>query len=187
MVSGPIVRPIRPDDYGRVGELTVAAYDASGRRIEGPYRQWLGDPAARVDDCTALLVATIDDVVCGTVTYVRPGDPEWEHPLDAGDCGFRVLATDPEAQGRGVGAALIDECIRRSVEAGCHRMVITSMEWMTRAHGMYERRGFVRRPDLDVRYPSGVGLKFALDLSEEAADRFTPPGPVPEVPPWYEE
>jgi poly-gamma-glutamate capsule biosynthesis protein CapA/YwtB (metallophosphatase superfamily) len=39
-----------------------------------------------------------------------------------------------------------------------HRLVIISMHWMTRAHRLYERRyGFVRRPDLDVRFPSGVG------------------------------
>ncbi len=43
---------------------------------------------------------------------------------------------------------------------------------------MYLRRGFVRRPDLDVVFPgeNGVGWIFTLDLTDEAQDRFGPRG-----------
>jgi GNAT superfamily N-acetyltransferase len=180
------IRDIRPDDYERVGQLTLRAYDTT-KVIHGEYRDWLADPAERVDECTAVWVAELDGEVVGTLTYVRPGDGEWEHQPGVGDCGFRVLAVDPAAEGTGVGAALVDHVIERARGDGCHRMVITSMEFMKRAHGIYERRGFVRRPDLDVRFHSGVGLIYTLDLTDEVAGRFSPPGPVPDEPPWFDD
>lgn len=181
-----VIRPIEPSDYEAVGELTLRAYDTT-KVIDGPYRAWLRNPGERVDGCSDVLVAERDGRVVGTVTYVRPGDEEWEHQPGAGDCGFRVLAVDPEAEGSGVGAAMIDHLVERARDEGCHRMAITSMEFMGRAHGMYERRGFVRRPDLDVRYPSGIGFIYTLDLTPDAPARFPAPGPVPAEPPWFED
>jgi GNAT superfamily N-acetyltransferase len=187
-VSDVTVRPVQPHEAPRVGEITLAAYDRSGGRIEGEYREWLADPSARVPFATAVLVA-VDEAtgeVLGTVTYVRPGDDEFEHPTTEGDAGFRMLAVAPEAQGRGVGDVLIDACVSRARADGAHRVVISSMEWMTRAHGMYLRRGFVRRPDLDVRFPAGTGFIFSLDLTDEAEVRFGRPGAARE-PLWYED
>lgn len=192
-VSDISIRPLDPsdpDEVRRVGEITLAAYDASGGRITGEYRDWMADPSKRVELATAVLVA-VDDAsgnLLGTVTFVLPGDGEFEHPVDEGDAGFRMLAVAPEAQGRGVGDLLIDECIRRARAAGAHRVVITSMRYMTRAHGMYLRRGFVRRADLDVVFPGedAIGFVFTLDLTDEAEERFGPVGP-PRVPVWYED
>jgi GNAT superfamily N-acetyltransferase len=187
-VSDVTVRVMRPDEAGAVGALTLTAYDASGRRIDGPYRDWLADPLRRIEHATAVLVAVDGDgVVLGTATFVLPGDREFEHPFHEGDAGFRMLAVDPAAQGRGVGALLIDACVERARAAGAHRIVITSMEWMTRAHAMYLRRGFVRRADLDVRFPPGRGCVFSHDLTDEAGTRFGPPGPEPDEVPWYED
>jgi ribosomal protein S18 acetylase RimI-like enzyme len=186
------VREMRTSDAERVGELTLAAYDRYGR-IEGRYRDFLADPLQRVDRCSAVLVAEIDDRdgprVVGTVSYVVPGDPEWEELAQpAGDAGFRVLAVDPAYEGRGVGTALVDACMARAREDGAHRMLIISMAWMPRAHALYERRyGFVRRPDLDLTFPSGRGVILERDLTEEAAERFPPPGPVLDEPPWFED
>jgi GNAT superfamily N-acetyltransferase len=187
-VSDPVtIRPMTPADVAVVGRLTLASYDAYGR-IDGPYRDELADPAGRLAGATAAIVAELDGRVVGTVSYVVPGDVEWEgRPEPEGDCGFRVLAVDPAVEGRGVGRRLVDHCIARARAEGRHRMVILSMSWMHRAHRLYERAGFVRRPDLDVTFPGGVGVAFALDLTPEARTRFPPPGPVLDPPPWYED
>lgn len=181
---------MRPDDADRVGQLTLAAYDRYGH-IDGDYRDFLADPLARLAGCSAVLVAEdrATGELLGTVSYVTPGDAEWEdRPERAGDVGFRILAVDPAAEGRGVGTALIDACFARARASGCRRMLITSMSWMSRAHDLYVRRyGFVRRPDLDVMFPNGPGIVFAADLTADAADHFPAPGPVPAEPPWYED
>ena len=181
------VRPMRTADAARVGELTLAAYDAYGQ-IEGPYREHLADPRRRLDRCTELLVAELDGEVVGTVTFVLPGDGEWEgRPEPEGDAGFRVLAVDPAAEGYGVGRALVTACIDLARTHGRHRLVLVTMAWMRRAQALYRRLGFVHRPDLDLRFPSGVGLVLTYDLTDAAADRFAPPGQVPDLPPWFTE
>lgn len=186
-MSDITIRPMTPADAEVVGRLTLAGYDAYGR-IDGPYRDQLADPSRRLAGSTAVFVAVLDGQVVGTVTYVLPGDAEWEgRTVAEGDCGFRVLAVDPAVEGRGVGRRLVERCLELAREEGRHRMVITSMAWMTRAHRLYERLGFVRRPDLDVEFPGGIGVVFTLDLTAEAAERFPPAGPVPEQPPWYED
>ncbi|MFP4634725.1 MAG: N-acetyltransferase family protein [Nitriliruptoraceae bacterium] len=176
---------MRPAEAPRVGAITLASYDAFGR-IEGEYREFLGDPLQRLNGCTALLVAEVDGEVVGTVTFVLPGDEQWEgRPTPDGDAGFRVLAVAEGHQGIGVGRRLVQACIDRASELGRHRLQIVSMAWMVRAHQLYRRMGFVRRPDLDVRFPGGDGHVFTRDLTAEAPERFPPPGPVPRELPWF--
>jgi GNAT superfamily N-acetyltransferase len=180
------VRPMREHETDRVGELTLAAYDAYGHLV-GPYRDTLGDPRRR-GGCSALLVAEHDGEVVGSVTFVLPGDEQWEaRPQPTGDAGFRMLAVDPAYEGIGAGRALVEACIDRAREQGARRLVVTSMQWMTRAHRLYERLGFVRRHDLDVRFPSGVGWTLIRDITPDAAEHFPPPGPPVEAPPWFED
>jgi GNAT superfamily N-acetyltransferase len=103
--------------------------------------------------------------ILGSVTLTIGGGPyfEWSTGVD-GDCGFRMLAVDPAAQGRGVGPRLVAECLERARVAGCRRMVIGSTEWMTTAHRIYERIGFRRAPELDQQWGDIRGLCFVLDL-----------------------
>lgn len=186
------VRTMRHAEAPLVGDLTLRAYDRYGR-IEGGYREFLADPLRRVGRCSAVLVAeaAVDGhpTVVGTVSYVVPTDPEWEELAQpAGDAGFRVLAVHPDHEGRGIGSVLVDACVERAREDGAHRLLIISMGWMHRAHELYQRRyGFERRPDLDVTFPNGLGVILTRDLTDEAAHRFPPPGPVPPEPPWYED
>lgn len=182
------IRSLAPRDHERVGAITIAAYEASGTFVGEDYAAQLRDVASRADAGTVLVAVDDDDRALGSVVYAVPGDAAWEDRIvPSGDASFRMLAVAPEAQGRGVGAALVDHCIALARQQGARRMVITSMTTMTTAHALYERRGFVRRPDLDVRFPSGVGLVFHLDLVDDAADHFPPPGRVPDEPPWYED
>lgn len=187
-MSAPRVRPIRPAEFPRVGDLVLAAYDAVGR-FNDAYRDFLADPAQWVPGSSEALVAVDDrDVPIGCVAFVLPGDAEFEGTTpSAGDAGFRFLAVSPDAQGSGAGAALVAAVVDRARTHGCRRIAIHSMAFMTGAHRLYERLGFQRRPDLDVVFPAGPGYAFTLDLVDDAADHFPPPGPVPDVMPWFED
>jgi len=76
-----------------------------------------------------------------------------------------MLAVDPAAEGGGAGRALVTEVVALARAAGRRHMVIHSTPWMRRAHGLYERMGFVRRPDLDWQPVPTVALwGFSLEL-----------------------
>ena len=178
------VRPVRAHERDAVGRLAVAAYDDVGR-VSDEYRESLADIAGRQDDQTTVLVALDGGEVVGSVTVVSACSEHFEHS-GHGDDGFRMLAVAPTAQGRGVGRALLDAVLEHARSRGWRRLTITTMAWMQRAHRMYERAGFVRRPDRDVRFDSGIGVCYALDLVDDAAAHFPPPGPVPDEPPAFE-
>ena len=180
------VRPVRDHEHTAVGTLTLAAYDQLGT-VGASYREVIQDVAGRIDDETVVLVAVDtarDDLVLGSVTVPSCRSAEFEHGAH-GDGGFRMLAVSPTAQGLGVGHLLIDAAVAHARTHGWRRITITSMEWMQRAHGMYERRGFVRRPDLDVRFESGVGYGYSLDLLPDVSSAFPAVGPAPDVVPDF--
>ena len=159
------VREATKEDFEEIARLTVAAYRALKTWVGDEYAIHLTDVEARANaENTTVLVAE-DDRILGSVTLTIGGGPyfEWNPEAD-GDCGFRMLAVDPEVQGRGVGPRLVAECVERARAAGCRRMVIGSTEWMTTAHRIYERLGFRRAPELDQRWGDIRGLCFVLDL-----------------------
>lgn len=160
------IREATPADYEAVAGLTLSAYRALSTWVGDDYAAELADVAGRVAGGGTVLVAEdAGGAVVGSVTLVLPPSRwfEWGHETE-GDCGFRMLAVDPGAQGRGIGPALVEECVRRARAAGRRRMIIGSTTWMTTAHRIYRRLGFVRRPDLDQQWGSITGWAFVLDL-----------------------
>lgn len=167
------LREATPDDYEEIGRLTIAAYRALPVWVGDGYAVELADVAARVAAGASVLVAEdeADGRLLGSVTLVLQGGElfEWEFGVH-GDCGFRMLAVDPEVWGRRVGPALVAECLRRARAAGRKRMIIGSTTWMTTAHRMYEGFGFRRRPDLDQQWGDITGWAFVADLDDADAD-----------------
>jgi ribosomal protein S18 acetylase RimI-like enzyme len=80
-----------------------------------------------------------------------------------------MLAVDPGARGRGAGHALVQACLDDARRRGRERVVISSRPWMTAAHRVYERLGFVRAPERDWTPVPGVDLvAFVADLVRPA-------------------
>jgi ribosomal protein S18 acetylase RimI-like enzyme len=145
------VREARPDEYARVGELTVTAYRGlTVDHLWGGYEDEILDTAARAKGAV-ILVADVDGRVAGAVTYVGDHTSPWSEWTQPGEAQFRLLAVDDAARGQGVGEALVRACIARARTAG-KPVVIHTTTWMDAAQRMYERLGFVRRPDRDVPY-----------------------------------
>lgn len=95
-----------------------------------------------------LWVAVAGGRVIATVTFCPPGSNYRETGQD-GQGEFRNLAVDPTSQGRGVARALIDRCFERCADLGLPELVLCVDELNAPAQRLYERLGFVRRPEAD--------------------------------------
>ncbi|MEW2143016.1 GNAT family N-acetyltransferase [Micromonospora vinacea] len=159
-MTGLRVRSAEPADFPAVARLTVAAYEADGQlKGEHGYGEVLADVSTRAASGEVLVaVDEVTGAVLGSVTFVLPGTP-FAELSGPGEAEFRMLAVDPGAQGRGVGAALVEACVDRATELNCTAVVICVRAGMADpAHRLYSRRGFVRSPEKDWSPVPGVDL-----------------------------
>ncbi len=168
--SDLVVRPAREDEYEQVGTLTVAGYDADGYltlpggSYDHGYAAWLADAAARGRH-DVLLVAATEDRLDGTVTWCPFGSASAQLARAAHQGELRTLSVRPEARGRGIARALVEECLRRARAAGLTEVLLCSLTEMLPAHRLYASMGFERRPGLDWSPEPDVHLwAFGLTL-----------------------
>jgi ribosomal protein S18 acetylase RimI-like enzyme len=149
-VTDLVVRPARPDEYERIGALTIAAYKTLERdHLDDGYDEEILDVAGRAATAEVLVAVDHDDTVVGACTFVSdPASPwmEWTNPDETE---LRLLAVDASARGRGVGQALVEACIARSRALG-RPLLLHTTQFMTSASRLYERLGFARMPERDV-------------------------------------
>jgi ribosomal protein S18 acetylase RimI-like enzyme len=158
------IREAAPAEYDAIGDLVVRAYRDVGETDESYYDE-LRDVASRA--AVVPVLAAVEEGsgrVLGAVTFV-PG-PGPFHEGEFGDAAsIRMLAVDDDARGRGIGTALVQECLRRARAAGRDRVSLYTRPFMTAAHAMYERLGFERRPELDWQFAPGDWLyAYAIEL-----------------------
>ena len=143
------IRPATPADHDTIGRLCVAAYvDAGFVPAGSDYAPVLADAATRAREATLLAAVDGAGAIIGTVTFCRPGSTFAELPAP-GEAEFRMLAVSAEARGRGVGEALVRECLDRARTHGDDAIVLSTQPEMRAAHRIYERLGFVRVPERD--------------------------------------
>lgn len=161
------IRRVAPDEQLPAGELVVRAYRAlPGAHLSGGYADELADVARRSHDADVLVAVTAAlGGVVGCVTFVSDAASPWAELLDVGEAGIRMLAVDPAAQGRGIGHALVHECIDRARRLGRRALMLHTTPWMTAAHRLYEQAGFTRFPARDwAPAPEVPLLGYRLDL-----------------------
>ncbi|MDP7066815.1 MAG: GNAT family N-acetyltransferase [Acidimicrobiales bacterium] len=152
MTSRLVIREARTSEYEAVADLTMDAYRPLFADVDLPedlgwYGAELRDVAGRAVR-SEIIVALMDDQIVGSLAYhhdyaeeVKSGNPR--------DCaGFRVLATDPHCQGRGVGEALTQWCIDRARADGRAALVLNTTDYMKAAQRLYRRLGFEPYPEI---------------------------------------
>src|SRR6202008_4590693 len=93
------------------------------------------------------IVAEQDDTILGTVLLMPAGTVLTTPDGAAVTLTYpelRLLAVAPATRGRGIGAALVRECLRRARESGATALTLHTTDMMRVAMGMYERMGFAR-------------------------------------------
>jgi GNAT superfamily N-acetyltransferase len=174
-LDGLRIRDARSDDRGAIEAVTLAAYEQYAALMpahwEGYRQNILATLAAAQSE--AQIVAEEEGRVVGTVllypagsVMARPGGGSITLTLPE----VRLLAVAPPARGRGVGAALMDECVRRARQSGAAALTLHTADIMQAAMRLYERLGFRRAPELDIQPAPGVTIKgYRLGLEARAS------------------
>jgi GNAT superfamily N-acetyltransferase len=159
------LRDVRPDELEEVAQLLVDSYQQYKKLLSPEswdwYRSNMLDIGSRIAD-SSLIVAEVDNRVAGTITLYSDGTKAgW--PMDWS--GVRLLAVHPAYRGRGIGRALIEECIRRCCKLGIKTLGLHTAEFMEVAREMYERMGFKRVQEFDFHPgPDKTIFAYRLDL-----------------------
>jgi len=155
---GQRIRDAREEDREAIQRVTLAAFQEYATIMhahwEG-YRRGILNTLSDVKPAEQI-VAEQGGAVVGAVLLYPPGTvlsrPDGssvriEQPE------ARLLAVVPAARGRGIGEALLRECIRRARRSGAAALTLHTSDFMRVGRHMYERMGFVRAPELDF-HPS---------------------------------
>ena len=176
------IRPARAHELREIAALFAPAlepYRGSGSDwILDAYLAELVDVRPRFEEAE-VLVAEHHGRIVGTIAFYPDVRHEGWSNLPAGWAGFRALAVPPRMRGAGIGKALVQHCIERTRNVGAETLGIHTIALLTDAVRLYQRLGFVRCPEFDLRaadvFPSEnademVGLAFRRD-----AEPATPP------------
>ncbi|MCW2935917.1 MAG: putative acetyltransferase [Actinomycetia bacterium] len=157
-----ILREALAEEMGAVGALRVGAYEAQDLLGFNPsYADTLA--ALGTDGRGTVLVAAGDggDAAAGMLLGTVMLDP-WhdgsEVTRDPREAEVRALAVAPQAQGQGVGRALMLAVIDRARAAGARRLLLSTQPTMKAAQALYLSLGFARLPDLDWSPAPGMTL-----------------------------
>lgn len=130
------------------------------------YSQNILDVRIRMTE-SELLIAVEDGEIVGSATFyparIKRTQSEWPPELT----GARLIAVLPERRGRGIGKAIVEECIHISREQNAAAFALHTTPYMELARGMYERMGFVRVPEYDFHpRPELTVMAYKYDLSD---------------------
>jgi GNAT superfamily N-acetyltransferase len=167
-LSGLCIRDARPEELDEVSLLIRDAYQQYQKSIPPlaweAYMRDLMDVRSRLG-IAELIVAELDGRPVGTVTLYSDTARLPQQMWPGGWAGIRILAVGPAYRGRGIGRALMNECVRRCRERGISAVGLHTTETMDVARRLYERMGFIRAPEFDFHPASGVVvMAYRLDL-----------------------
>ncbi|PPF41966.1 hypothetical protein C5B85_17870 [Pseudoclavibacter sp. AY1F1] len=167
---GAVVRLVHPNEIEAVAKLSLRAYELE-YKISSAYRDDIVSVGQRAETHQVwVAVDAQSGELLGSVTTPKPGEHLTSLPESGDELDFRLLAVDPGARGRGVGALLTRLVVELARLRGLRRVVMNSGPQMVRAHRLYERLGFsnlesrVRTVDPgDGRAPFQL-LAFTIDV-----------------------
>lgn len=162
------IRNARPEELEKIALMLKAAYGQyRGSLPADVWEHYLEDimnVRGRYSG-SQLIVAEMDERLAGSVTMYLPDHPLQREGWPAGWAGIRLLAVHPDYRNKGIGRALMEECLRRCRKAGIKTVGLHTTEMMAVARRMYEKMGFTRVPKFDYYpRPGVVVMAYRLDL-----------------------
>lgn len=169
------IRSIRVEEAAAELALIERAFAA------GPYghlpvsaerRAFERDVHGRAASATVLVAVRADELL-GTASVLRAGTP-YARVATPGEAEVRLVAVAPEAQGAGVGEALMRASIEVALSWGADALMLDTGDRNLRAQALYARLGFARLPERDERFGEVVAhaYRFALQHRDDVRVRL---------------
>jgi DNA-binding MarR family transcriptional regulator/GNAT superfamily N-acetyltransferase len=157
-----LLREPGPGDLGWMIQRNAAVYAAEygwDQSYEALVARIVADFAEHHDPARERAwIAEVDGEPAGCVLCVRRDDETAQ---------LRILLVDPAARGLGIGARLVEECIRFARAAGYRSLVLWTNDVLVSARRIYEAAGFAL-VDENPHHSFGrdlVGQTWRLDLT----------------------
>jgi ribosomal protein S18 acetylase RimI-like enzyme len=163
-----IVRDARPEELDKISVLLKEAYQQYRSMLPSDawnyYLEDIMNVRSRFDE-SQLIVAEVNKQLAGAVTLYLSARSSTQEVWPRSWAGIRLLAVHPSYRKRGIGRALMEECLRRCREKGITTVGLHTTEMMDVARQLYERMGFIRAPKFDFHpRPGVVVMAYKLDL-----------------------
>jgi DNA-binding MarR family transcriptional regulator/GNAT superfamily N-acetyltransferase len=164
-----ILRPARPGDYGWVVSRHGALYAEElgwNHAIEAYAARVVADYVEKHDPQREnAWIAEVDGAPVGSIFCVkREGDGDENGGENTAQ--LRLLLVEPSTRGMGIGARLVEECVRFARQAGYRRIVLFTTEMQRDAARIYRKAGFVLVEETEGdTFAAGLGEQFwSMDL-----------------------
>jgi len=156
-----LLRPARPGDYGWVISRHGALYAQElgwGPSFEAYCARVVADYVEKHDPQREnAWIAEVDGAPVGSIFCVK---------RDEDTAQLRLLLLEPSARGLGIGARLVEECVRFARQVGYRRIVLFTTELQREAARIYAKAGFTLSGESDDD-TLGTGAReqfWAMDL-----------------------
>jgi len=163
-----VIRDATPADLDAIADTTHSAY-AEYADLMTP-DAWAGLHAAVsaaliTRESVQRIIAIDSDRIVGSVMLFAPAADAYRGAArQVSWPELRLLAVAASSRGRGVGRALVQECMRRARGMGAHEIGLHTSQSMQVATRLYTDLGFKRAPEFDFQ-PPGAELVKAYRLA----------------------
>ncbi len=149
-----VLRPFGPGDFGWVIQRHGALYAAEygwDTTFEALVARLVADYVESPEDGRDAWIAEVDGEPAGCVFCVR---------RTASVAQLRLLLVEPSARGLGIGARLVEECVRFARRSGYAELLLWTNDVLAAARRVYQRAGF-------ELVEEGQHHSFGHDLTEQ--------------------
>jgi ribosomal protein S18 acetylase RimI-like enzyme len=162
--------PTTDDEYRAIADLKAAAFAEKGA-VSDHGKIYRGMASKYPDKLQHCRIAKRGDAIVGVIQLQLgddPGDLEFpgvlQHELKTNEAYVEFIATDPTCTGQGIGSKLLGWADSFAQEKGCQCLTLEVMKKNEGAVRLYERKGFVIRPNYDPcdRFLTGCFVYFCL-------------------------
>jgi ribosomal protein S18 acetylase RimI-like enzyme len=157
------IRDARDNEREAIRNVTLAAYEEYATAMPKPfweaYRQNILLTLDQEESVERIIAEREGTIIGSVLLYPSIANVYTQVSADLDWPEVRLLAVAPTTRGQGIGSALMDECEQRARNAGATVLGLHTTDMMQAAMRMYERRGFIRVPELDFYPAEGLHVK----------------------------